>query len=88
MRRAILIGIILIVIVVIVLSGVVYLLFPTGKPEIPEIKGITNSWGNITADNSQIKTDVLVSNPNAFTIPIKDVKYGIFMNDVSMGFRA
>ncbi|NMX20907.1 hypothetical protein C5S30_00385 [ANME-1 cluster archaeon GoMg4] len=41
--------------------------------------------GDITADNSEINTDVLVNNPNAFTIPIKSVKYGIFMNDVSMG---
>jgi len=83
MKRAILIGIILIV--VIVLGGAVYLLFPTGKPEIPEIKGITNSWGDITADNSEIKTNIVVDNPNAFTIPIKSVEYEIFMNDVSMG---
>ena len=83
MKRTILIGIILTVIIV--LDGAVYLLFPTGKPEIPEIKDITNSWGDITADNSEIKTDVLVSNPNAFPIPIKGVEYEIFMNDVSMG---
>ena len=44
MKRTILRGLILIVIII-VLGGAVYLLFPTGKPEIPEIKGITNSWG-------------------------------------------
>ena len=57
MKRAIIIlaGIIL---AVILLGGAVYLLFPAGKPEIPEIKSITNSWGNITADNSEIKTNI------------------------------
>ncbi len=83
MRRTILIGIILIV--VILLGGAAYLLFPTGKPEIPVIKSITNSWGDITADSSEIKTDILVDNPNAFPIPIKGVEYQIFMNDVRMG---
>jgi LEA14-like dessication related protein len=71
------------VIIVIALGGAVYLLFPTGKREIPEIKSITNSWEDI--DNSEIKTNIVVDNPNAFTIPIKSVEYGIFMNDVSMG---
>ncbi len=82
MRRAIWIRMIL---VVILLGGAVYLLFPAGKPEIPVIKGITNSWGDITAESSEIKTNIIVDNPNAFTIPIEDVEYEIFMNDVEMG---
>lgn len=85
MKRAIIILVGIILIAVILLGGAVYLLFPAGKPEIPEIKSITSSWGDITADNSEIKTNVLVDNPNAFTIPIKSVEYEIFMNDVSMG---
>jgi len=85
MRRAILIGVIL---VVILLGGAAYFLFPTGKPEIPEIKSMTSTWGEITADSSEIKMNILVSNPNAFPIPIKGVEYEIFMNDVGMGFGA
>ena len=84
MKRAIIIlaGIIL---AVILLGGAVYLLFPAGKPEIPEIKSITNSWGNITATNSEIKTNIVVDNPNAIPIPLKGVEYEIFMNDVKLG---
>ncbi len=81
MRRAIWIGVIL---VVILLGGGVYLLF-IGKPKMPEIKSITNSWGDITAESSEIKTDILVDNPNAFTIPIEGIEYEIFMNEVRMG---
>ena len=84
MRRAILIGIILVVVIVL-LGGTAYLIFPTGKPEIPKIKGITNIWGDITTDSSEIRTNILVKNPNAFPIPIRDVEYEIFMNDVKMG---
>jgi len=84
LRRAALIGIILIVVIVLV-GGAAYLLFPTGKPEIPEIKSVTNSWGDITADSSGIKTTIVVNNPNTFPIPIKGVEYQIFMNDVRIG---
>ncbi len=85
MRRAILIGVILLVAILILLGGAAYFLFPAGKPEIPEIKSIMNSWGEITADRSEIKTNIVVNNPNAFPIPIKGMEYEIFMNDVKMG---
>ncbi|MHC1610832.1 MAG: LEA/WHy family protein [Candidatus Methanospirareceae archaeon] len=81
MKRAILV----VLITAILLGGAVYLLFPTGKPEIPEIKSITNTWGDITPDNSEIITNIVVDNPNAIPIPIKSVEYEIFMNDVKLG---
>ncbi len=85
MRRA-WIGIIgIILIVVILVGGAGYLLYSGGKPEVPEVKSITNSWGNITTESSEIKTDIQVDNPNAFPIPIKGMEYQIFMNDVKMG---
>ncbi len=85
MRRA-WIGIIgIILIVVILVGGAGYLLYSGGKPEVPEVKSITNSWGDITTESSEIKTDIQVDNPNAFPIPIKGMEYQIFMNDVKMG---
>ncbi len=85
MRRA-WIGIIgIILIVVILVGGAGYLLYSGGKPEVPEVKSITNSWGDITTESSEIKTDIQVDNSNAFPIPIKGMEYQIFMNDVKMG---
>ena len=85
MKRAIIIlaGIIL---AVILLGGAVYLLFPAGKPEIPEIKSITNSWGNITADNSEIKTNIVVSKCNSYTA--KGCGIRDFYERCEAGFRA
>ncbi len=51
----------------------------------PEIRKVTNYWGVVTSDKTEIITDVLVYNPNPIPLPVKDVLTEIYMNDIKMG---
>ncbi|MEM4524369.1 MAG: LEA type 2 family protein [Archaeoglobaceae archaeon] len=54
-------------------------------PGKPEIKSLTNCWGNIASEVTEIITEILVYNPNPFSIPLKDILTEIYMNELKMG---
>lgn len=51
----------------------------------PEIRGISHKWGNVTPSTTEIITDVIVYNPNPFSLPLKDVEAEVRMNNIKIG---
>ena len=51
----------------------------------PGIEGVSQSWGAVDVNSTQIIFEVLVNNPNNFTISLTGVEYDISLNDVPMG---
>lgn len=56
--------------------------FQLGKPEI---KKITNCWGNVTPSVTEIVSEIVVYNPKPIPLPLKDILAEIYMNDIKMG---
>ncbi|NHN59034.1 MULTISPECIES: LEA type 2 family protein [Halorussus] len=52
----------------------------------PSVGGINNSFGNVTEDTTEIRTDIAVSNPNPVGVSLGgvSVSYDVTMNDVAM----
>ncbi|GCC11012.1 late embryogenesis abundant protein [archaeon] len=50
----------------------------------PEIRSMTNRWGNITLGKTQVITQLKVYNPNPFPVPVKSIDYSITMNNILM----
>ncbi len=51
----------------------------------PEIRGITNEWGKVTNNTTEILTKIKVYNPNPISLPLKDVLTEIYLNNIKMG---
>jgi len=83
MRKILLIGIIIIVLIVVIIGFVIAGFF-TGVFGIPSIKNIDNSWGEVTADTTEIITNVTIENPNPFDISLSQIEYTITMNNITM----
>jgi LEA14-like dessication related protein len=52
--------------------------------QTPELREISNTWGDISRKSTEINTKVVVYNPNSFSVPIKRIEYEIYMNDIRM----
>ncbi|GBE55768.1 MAG TPA: hypothetical protein ENH28_03970 [Euryarchaeota archaeon] len=50
----------------------------------PEIRSMTNRWGNVTPLKTQVITQLEVYNPNPFPVPVKSIDYSITMNNILM----
>lgn len=50
----------------------------------PEIRSMTNRWGNVTPLKTQVITLLKVYNPNPFPVPVKSIDYSITMNSILM----
>jgi LEA14-like dessication related protein len=51
----------------------------------PAVESVENEWGEVTADRTEIRTDVVVDNPNDVGVPgVASVSYDVTMNDVTM----
>lgn len=83
MRKILIIGIIIIVLFVVIIGFVIAGFF-TGALGIPSIKNIDNSWGEVTADTTEIITNVTIENPNPFAILLSQIEYTITMNNITM----
>ena len=76
----------IIVIIFLLVIGIIVLGFITGILSIPSIKKISNRWGNISEDTTEIISSVTIENNNPFKIiiPRVEVDYTIRMNDIKM----
>lgn len=83
MRKILIIGIIIIVLFIVIIGFVIAGFF-TGIFGIPSIKNIDNSWGEVTADTTEIITNVTIENPNPFDISLSQIEYTITMNNITM----
>jgi LEA14-like dessication related protein len=70
---------------VIVVGAAAYFLLAGGQPQIPQITGMTHSWGRVTIESTEILTKATVHNPNNFPIYFTKVEYTIYMNNIKMG---
>jgi LEA14-like dessication related protein len=51
----------------------------------PEMKSVTMHWGEVNSTTTQIISNVYVSNPLPFSIPLSGVNVKIYMNGIEMG---
>jgi len=78
----------LILVVVAVALGVGYYLYygarSPGEVVKPEVRSITSSWGEVTSDTTEVVTSIVVYNQNPFPIPVKNVAFDLYLNDVKI----
>jgi len=81
MKKRRIIGIIFLLFIGIIIVG-----FITGILTIPSIKNISNRWGNISDDATEIISSITIENNNPFkiTIPRVKVDYTLKMNNIEM----
>jgi len=53
-------------------------------PQVPEFRGITHQWGEVTAETAEIITTITVYNPNPFILPVKSVQTELFMAGIKL----
>jgi len=60
--------------------------FSFGLLGAPSVAGVHNSFGNVTDETTEIRTDLVVTNPNPIGASLGDVsvRYDVRMNDVAM----
>lgn len=51
----------------------------------PQVKSVSMHWGNVNSSVTQIVSDVTVSDPLPFPIPLSGVNVKIYMNGIEMG---
>lgn len=79
--KALVAGIALMVVVALVAGGLV----AGGVVEVgqPQVVSVSNEWGAVTQESTQLQTQVVMNNPNAVGVPgLLDVEYRATMNDV------
>lgn len=83
MKKLRTIGIILILIIAIIIIG-----FLTGFLTIPSITSISNRWGNVTNNTTEIISSITIENKNPFSIiiPRVEVNYTLKMNNIKMAY--
>lgn len=52
---------------------------------VPQMRSIENSWGEASADFTEIRTQMVVYNPQIIPIYIERIKFEIYMNEIKMG---
>ncbi|WP_144798663.1 LEA type 2 family protein [Halorubrum depositum] len=70
----------------VVLGGAVGGAFAVGILGVPGVAAVDNTFGNVTNETTEVKTDLVVSNPNPVGIGLDgvSVNYTVSMNDVEM----
>ncbi len=51
----------------------------------PEVKSVTMRWGNVNESVTQILSDVTVTDPLPFSIPLSRINVKVYMNGIEMG---
>lgn len=49
------------------------------------LESLTLTWGEVTSEDTEIKNEAVIYNPNDYRITIKKINYTIEMNDITMG---
>lgn len=70
----------------VVLGGAVGGAFAAGILGVPGVAAVDNTFGNVTNETTEVKTDLVVSNPNPVGVGLDgvSVNYTVSMNDVEM----
>ncbi len=48
----------------------------------PRVTSIENSWGNVSANETELVTTATVDNPNPFDVTISSLRYAVLLNDI------
>lgn len=75
-----------VVIIFLIFIGLIIIGFITGILSIPSIKSISNRWGEVTNNTTEIISSITIENNNPFRviIPRVDVDYTVKMNNIEM----
>jgi LEA14-like dessication related protein len=76
--------ILLLVIVSILAAGGYWAYNFAAKFKPPELREISNTWGDVSRRSTEINTKVVIYNPNDISIPIKRIEYELYMNGIRM----
>lgn len=71
---------------IILIIGFILIGFLTGILSIPTVKSISNQWGDVTDETTEIISTVTIENTNPFriTLPRVEVEYAMIMNNIKM----
>ncbi len=58
--------------------------YQAGWLGVPYVTAIENSWGNVSANQTQLVTSVTVKNPNPFPVTISSLHYTVLLNNVTI----
>ena len=69
-----------------VVAGGVAGAFAVGILGVPSVAAVDNTFGNVTNETTEVKTDLVVSNPNPVGVGLDgvSVNYTVSMNDIEM----
>lgn len=82
MRKQILAGLLVLMLLVTSFAGCAV---PRKPPEKPEVKSITHRWGEVTSEAAEVLTTIIVYNPNPFILPVRKVFCDISLAGVKVG---
>jgi len=78
----------LILLLIAVALGAGYYFYYGAKPPSeamkPEVRNITNSWGEVTSNTTEVVTNIVVYNPNPIPIPVKSAAFDMYLNDIKI----
>lgn len=68
-------------------AGAVAIAVATGAVQQPEVGTVSNSWGDVSRDETEIVSDIQVDNPNSFGLGAGNIgiEADVSMNDVKLG---
>jgi len=69
-----------------IVAGVVGGAFAVGILGVPSVAAVDNTFGDVTNETTEVRTDLVVSNPNPVGIGLDgvSVNYTVSMNDIEM----
>lgn len=74
------IGLVIVAVIVVIVG---YLLFTGGLGE-PEIKNVSHQWGTVTQDSTEIRSTVIVHNPNPVGINVESIEFGVYADGLNL----
>ncbi|MCL0098827.1 LEA type 2 family protein [Dehalococcoidia bacterium] len=84
MSKRILISSLMVTLLLVSITGYGCPLPQIPKPQVPEFRGITHQWGEVTAETAEIITTITVYNPNPFILPVKSLQTELFMAGIRL----
>lgn len=74
------IGIVIVAVIVVIVG---YLLL-TGGLGKPEIKNVSHQWGTVTPNSTEIRSTVIVHNPNPVGINVESIEFGVYADGLNL----
>ncbi len=72
---------------VLLVAGGVAAAFAAGALKVPRVEEVHNSWGDVTAQQTDIVTSIVLDNPNSVSLGLNNLSLGdrVFLNDIQVG---